>query len=107
MRESPALDVMALLEQKGARRHATTTRTCRALERARLARRPSTLTSVPLTRDTLAAADCVVIVTDHRAFDYDLIARHAQLVVDTRNAVKTAYPNVFKLGAPAPDPLDP
>jgi UDP-N-acetyl-D-glucosamine dehydrogenase len=45
------------------------------------------LVSVPLTRDTLAAADCVVIVTDHSGLDYPLIARHARAVVDTRNAL--------------------
>ncbi len=43
--------------------------------------------SVRLTEDELAAADCVVILTDHNAVDYDLVARHAGLVVDTRNRV--------------------
>jgi len=44
--------------------------------------------SQPLTADWLAAQDAVVIVTDHRAFDYDFILEHARLVVDTRNATK-------------------
>ena len=47
---------------------------------------------------------CAVIVTDHRAFDYDAIVRHARLVVDSRNAVKRAAPHVFKLGAPGLQP---
>jgi UDP-N-acetyl-D-glucosamine dehydrogenase len=34
----------------------------------------------------VARQDCVLIVTDHSAFDYDLIAEHAKLIVDTRNA---------------------
>ena len=35
------------------------------------------LSSVALDENTLASADCVVLVTDHDAFDYELIARHA------------------------------
>ena len=35
----------------------------------------------------VAAADCVVVVTDHSAVDYRMIKRNAKLVVDTRNAV--------------------
>ena len=33
-------------------------------------------------------ADCVVIVTDHKAFDYTTLVRDAKLIVDTRNALK-------------------
>lgn len=36
----------------------------------------------------LAEQDCVVIVTDHSAFDYDFIVQHSRLVVDTRNATR-------------------
>ena len=59
------------------------------------------LKSSPLTADTLAAADCAVIVTDHKAFDYKLIVDRSKVVVDSRNAIKHGAPNVFKLGAPA------
>jgi UDP-N-acetyl-D-glucosamine dehydrogenase len=55
---------------------------------------------VELTPAALAAADCVVIVTDHKAFDYAQIVASARLVVDTRNATKGGHPNVFRLGAP-------
>ena len=44
--------------------------------------------SVPLTRESLAKCDCVMIVTDHSNIDYDLIRREAKVVVDTRNALK-------------------
>jgi UDP-N-acetyl-D-glucosamine dehydrogenase len=44
--------------------------------------------SVELTPKLLAEQDCVLIATDHSAYDYDLIVRHAPLVVDTRNATK-------------------
>lgn len=43
------------------------------------------LASVPLTPPTLAAADCMLLATDHDGFDYDLIKREATLFVDTRD----------------------
>ena len=46
------------------------------------------ITSVPLTDQILADADCVLLVTDHSSYDYDRIAARAKLVVDTRNAFK-------------------
>ena len=50
------------------------------------------LTSVPLTAETLKKADCVVVVTDHAAVDYQLIARHARATVDTRHVLPRAGP---------------
>jgi len=45
-----------------------------------------------------AEADCVVIVTDHTGFDYAAILERAQLVVDTRNALKNhPSPKVVRL----------
>jgi len=38
--------------------------------------------------ESAAEADCVVIVTDHAAFDYQALVRNSRLVVDTRNALK-------------------
>jgi UDP-N-acetyl-D-glucosamine dehydrogenase len=64
-----------------------------------------TLESVALTEEELAAADCVVIVTDHRSLDYERVARHAKLLVDTRNAtvgVSGHEDKVVRLGAPLP-----
>jgi UDP-N-acetyl-D-glucosamine dehydrogenase len=45
------------------------------------------MSSVPLNEATLRGADCVLIVTDHQTTDWDQIATHAGLVVDTRNAM--------------------
>jgi len=42
------------------------------------------LSSVDLTPEALAEYDCVLLATDHDRFDYDMIGRHAQLIVDTR-----------------------
>lgn len=43
------------------------------------------MTSTPLTKENLAAADCVLIATDHTIYDYDFILKHANFIVDTRN----------------------
>jgi UDP-N-acetyl-D-glucosamine dehydrogenase len=81
MRESPALDIIRLLEQYGA---AVTYHDpyVPALEEDGHA-----FASVPLTRETLAGSDCVLIVTDHSNLDYELIRKHAPLIVDTRHAM--------------------
>jgi UDP-N-acetyl-D-glucosamine dehydrogenase len=102
VRESPALDVMAVLHQRGA----VVTYHDPFIPALRAREWPGDfdLASVPLTPAALAAADCVVVVTDHRSFDYVAITTHAPLVVDTRNAIKTAHSHVFKLGAPTPAP---
>ena len=62
------------------------------------------LTSVPLTEVALTGSDCVLIVTGHRALDYDWVAHNAPLVVDSCNAtahVSERPSHVFRLGAPA------
>ncbi len=46
------------------------------------------LSSTPLSAEVLADQDCVLIVTDHSAYDYEFIVRHARLVLDTRNATR-------------------
>jgi UDP-N-acetyl-D-glucosamine dehydrogenase len=98
-RESPALDVMAALALKGAR--LTFHDPYVPLVTDREWPGGYDLASVPLTTTTLEGADCVVIVTDHKVFDYDMILRHAKLIVDSRNAIKTQSEKVFKLGAPS------
>ncbi|MCH7751179.1 MAG: nucleotide sugar dehydrogenase, partial [Planctomycetes bacterium] len=47
-----------------------------------------TMDSCDLTAEFLAEQDCVLIATAHSAYDYDFIVKHAQLVVDTRNATR-------------------
>ncbi len=43
------------------------------------------------------------MITDHKSFDYDAMVAESDVVVDTRNAIKTRAKNVFKLGAPRPE----
>jgi UDP-N-acetyl-D-glucosamine dehydrogenase len=52
--------------------------------------------SQPLDAQTLGAADAVIVVTDHSAVDYELVARHAALVVDTRGVYRAPRANVVK-----------
>ena len=51
---------------------------------------------VRLTAEAVGAYDVVLLATDHDAFDYKLIARHARLIVDTRGVYLDAAPNVVK-----------
>ena len=81
IRESPALDVIKLLEQRGA--HVS----YHDPHIASLHEDKLDLTSVPLTAETLSGSDCVIIVTDHTAVDYQLIAKSARRVVDTRHVL--------------------
>ncbi len=46
------------------------------------------MSSTELTPKFLASQDCVVIATDHSAYDYDFVVKHAPLILDTRNATK-------------------
>ena len=46
------------------------------------------MSSSELTPEYLGGQDCVLIATDHSAFDYEFILSHAGLVVDTRNATR-------------------
>ncbi len=84
MRESPAAEIIDLLEAGGAD---VSYHDPHVPAFPRMRRHSIDLTSAPLDPDRLAAADCVLIVTDHRAIDYELVGRHARLVVDSRNAM--------------------
>jgi UDP-N-acetyl-D-glucosamine dehydrogenase len=52
--------------------------------------------SVPLTAETIARQDAVVVVTDHSQVDYPLVQKHAALIVDARGVYRAPHPNVVK-----------
>ena len=84
VRESPALEIMRILEARGARvsfhdPYVTSLRG-EGLEAPR----------VELTAEALAAADCVVIATDHSSYDWGWIREQARTIVDTRHALGRA-----------------
>jgi len=82
VRESPALDILQLLSKKGAQLSYCDPYVPVVREAG------IELKASPFNAATLRKADCVVIVTDHAAFDYKLVARESKVVVDTRNALK-------------------
>jgi UDP-N-acetyl-D-glucosamine dehydrogenase len=82
IRESPALDIIGLLRQKGAEvdYHDPFI--------PEIAHDDWILESVPDVIEGASAADCVVIVTNHTIYDYPRILAEAQLIIDTRNALR-------------------
>jgi UDP-N-acetyl-D-glucosamine dehydrogenase len=83
VRESPALDVIKLLTDRGAEiRYSDPYAASIAVDGG------PTYQSVSLNRDELERADLVIIITDHSAYDYDFIVRHSRCVLDTRNATR-------------------
>ncbi len=92
VRESPALDIIHLLKKKGAEISYCDPHVP-ALRDGSL-----NMKGVPFSPETLRRADCVVIVTNHKAFDYAVVAKRSKVVVDTRNAMKgIAGKNIVKL----------
>lgn len=83
MRDSPAVDVARRLQALGADVHAVE-------PYAEPHHIPGGVTVVDLTEREVRTADAVVVVTDHDAFDYDLVVRHARYVFDTRNRCRPA-----------------
>jgi len=98
MRESPAMDVMGLLLARGAKVAYADPWVPEVHGREWSG--GYDIKAVDMTRGTIGQYDCVVIITDHKAFDYDALVQEADVIVDTRNAIKGEHPNVFKLGAP-------
>ncbi|MCK4223919.1 MAG: nucleotide sugar dehydrogenase [candidate division Zixibacteria bacterium] len=91
VRESPALDVIKLLQNAGAPvkyndPHVPSIRMDN-----------SVMKSVKLTEKLLQSSDCVAVLTNHSAYDYDFVVQNAQLVMDTRNATKDVEKNREKI----------
>jgi UDP-N-acetyl-D-glucosamine dehydrogenase len=87
-RESPGFEILELLLKKGSRveyndPHIPKLPAMRHYPRLRMSSRE-------LTPEYLASRDAVVVVTDHTAYDWDFIVKHAPLVIDTRNATRGA-----------------
>ncbi len=82
LRESPALDVIGLLRQKGAEV------SYHDPYIPRIRHEDWGLDSVDDLYEQASQADCVVIITDHQVYDYARLLASAELIVDTRNALK-------------------
>ncbi|MBN2501889.1 MAG: nucleotide sugar dehydrogenase [Anaerolineales bacterium] len=94
VRESPALDVIGLLAQRGAEV------SYHDPYIPHIAHDDWTMDSVADLAAAVKAADCVVIITNHTAYDYDALLEDAKLVLDTRNALGdkgAKHPKVVRL----------
>jgi UDP-N-acetyl-D-glucosamine dehydrogenase len=81
-RESPAVKIMSILTSEGAEVSYHDPYIPEVMLSSKII-----LKSKELTVDQIAAADCVVIATDHSCFDYEMIVSNAKVLVDTRNAI--------------------
>lgn len=93
LRESPALEIVELLDKKGANvsYHDPLLPYLKWNE--------IDLKSVPLSKENVKKADCVVIITDHTGLDYQMMAKNSKVIVDTRNILKnfTNRKNIVRL----------
>jgi UDP-N-acetyl-D-glucosamine dehydrogenase len=91
MRESPALDVILLLRKRGAKVSYTDPYVPNLKLDGQMLASEELISSA-------SAADCVVIITDHAKFDYPALVAASNLVVDTRNALKSMdSPKIVRL----------
>jgi UDP-N-acetyl-D-glucosamine dehydrogenase len=83
-RESPSLKLMEILKEKGSEVDYNDPYIPEApkLRKYKLERG-----SVPLTPENLRSYDCVIVATDHSAYDPEFIVEHSELVIDTRNLI--------------------
>jgi UDP-N-acetyl-D-glucosamine dehydrogenase len=93
MRESPAVELMELLRDKGAE---VSYSDPHVPVFPMMREHRFDLSSVALTRETIASYDVLLLATNHKAFDYELIRSHAKLIIDTRGVYLNPGPNVVK-----------
>lgn len=93
MRESPAVAMMAQLQQLGAKLSYSDPYLPHFPP---MRRYHFELTHTPLTAAMLASVDAVVIATDHDCFDYELIRSHASLIIDARGVYRQPEPHIVK-----------
>ena len=93
MRESPAVEMMQLLQDKGALVDYSDPH---VLEFPPMRDYEFELSSVELSAKNIEGYDCVLIATNHKLFDYELIKQHAALVVDSRGVYKEQFEGLVK-----------
>ena len=93
MRESPSVQLLELLSEKGA-----------VIEYSdphipqfpKLRNHFFEMSSIELTPERISSFDCVLLATDHDAFDYEMLAQNAKLLIDTRGKYQNPLPNIIK-----------
>lgn len=102
LRESPALEILRMLQERGANLRYHDPFCPTIADDGHTALQGLPMYSTPLTPDVLRENDCVVVVTDHGSIDYAQVAKHASMVVDTRGVMRGTVDGarVFGLSAP-------
>ncbi|KAE8241711.1 hypothetical protein A4X03_0g8105 [Tilletia caries] len=93
VRESPSVFIMELLRDLGADVAYSDSNLPHFPE---MREHDFDLSSMPLTPENIRAQDAVLLLTDHSDVDYDLVAREARLVIDTRGKLDFSLPNVVR-----------
>lgn len=93
MRESPSVFLMEKLRAEGAEIHYTDPH---VPVFPKMREHKFDLKSVELTAETIKQYDCVVLTTDHDKFNYDLIIKNANLVIDTRGKYREQFANLVR-----------
>lgn len=93
MRESPSLQLLDMLLNKGAYVEYSDPHVIRL---PKVRKYNFELVSVTLTPEVLASYDAVLLATAHDSFDYAMIAEHSQLIIDTRGHYKHTSPSIIK-----------
>lgn len=93
MRESPSVELMELLREKGA---VIAYSDPHVPIFPKMREHSFDLSSVGLTPESIASYDCVLLATNHNVFDYDQIKQHAKLIVDTRGVYLQPADNIVK-----------
>jgi UDP-N-acetyl-D-glucosamine dehydrogenase len=93
MRESPSVELMEILSSKGAYIDYSDPFVKKF---PKMRKHSFDLKSIEITKESLANFDCVLLATDHDDFDYSLIQKYAQLIVDTRGVYLEPFLNVVK-----------
>ena len=93
MRESPSVEIMQLVQECGAEVHYSDPY---VPVFPKMRRYRFDLTSVDATAEAIQQYDCIIVGTDHKDFDYDMIQQNAKLIVDARGMYRKAFDNVVR-----------
>ena len=93
MRESPSVEIMELIEAKGG---VVSYSDPHVPVFPQMREHSFDLSSVDITAQSMADVDAVILATDHAKFDYDLVAKHAPLVIDSRGIYRDGEKHIIK-----------
>ena len=93
MRESPSVEIMELIEAKGG---VVSYSDPHVPVFPQMREHSFDLSSVDITAQSMAYVDAVILATDHAKFDYDLVAKHAPLVIDSRGIYRGGEKHIIK-----------